>query len=165
MYVCMHACMYVCVHVRMHACMYVCMYVYMCVLLVRLFACLHVYVCVPVVMPIYISVYMQDFWSLEIVVEDHDTESPNDLIDVIFACSAQESNHNNFSHPQTYVGALGIAEINLSFHLRCDDIGSCGNVLQPDASNSTNPNGNFEQHQLTPTRVYMYILVNTCRYG
>lgn len=65
---------------------------------------------------------------MEIIAKDKDSQSPDDLIDVIFACSSHEVKGDNFSKPQTFTGALRIAEIVLSFRVRCHDNDNCSSA-------------------------------------
>ena len=87
---------------------------------------------------------MQDFWSLEVIMKDLDTDSPDDLIDIIFACNAYEANNGSFSDPQTFIGAIRIASITLSFLLHCDDDSeNCSNAFYSPSSNATDSHGDF----------------------
>ena len=69
---------------------------------------------------------------MEIIAEDEDLLSPDDLIDVIFACNTTKANQNNFSQPQTFRGAFRIAEITLSYCVRYADDEVCNNALRTD---------------------------------
>ena len=79
------------------------------------------------------------------LVKDLDRSSPDDLIDIIFACSAYETDASRYSHPRTFMGALRIASITLSFRVRCTVSDNCDNALQPVTISVSDGNGMFLQ--------------------
>ena len=85
--------------------------------------------------------WLQNLWSLEVLAKDQDTQSPNDLIDVIFAWGQSEIGQSKFSQPQMFTGALRVASIILSVRVHCDEnYGNCSNATVPPPS-LTDPSG------------------------